>query len=178
VRRIQQSALGPSFPTRNPLSNAVGLTLAVAELSQLVDWLRGIGYRRIGIAGTSLGGYVAALHATVTSDVDRVILDRPLVRMSEPLWRIARRSARSALDELPSLLDAIYAPVSPFERSLRLPGERVDFLLGREDRIVGSDAAVALAARWGSRVEWFEGGHVLSLGRRPRLIEMMERLPA
>ncbi len=174
-RRVAAKGHLPGFPTRNPLANVLGLALATAELRQLIGWLRSVGYARIGIAGTSIGANVAALFASVTADAERLLLDRPLVRMSEPLRRVAARNG----DEYQSLLatlETLYAPVNPLLRALTLPSERVDILLGRHDGIVGVAAGQALAAHWGLLPLWFPGGHVLPIGRRNMLLPLLERL--
>lgn len=169
LRRANPRTLVPSFPSRHPGRNAVGLAQAVAELRQLVQWLRTIGYRQIGIAGTSLGAYVAALYATVSVDCERLLLERPLVRMSEPLRAMAQRRGASYA-ELLAHLEAVYAPVSPLNRALRPPRERVDMLLGSRDRIAGFEAGQALARHFGVDAEHFAGGHLVPLGRSARLM--------
>jgi pimeloyl-ACP methyl ester carboxylesterase len=175
-RREPIAARWPTFPTRNPLANATGLALATAELRQLVAWLRSCGYERIGVAGTSIGANIAALYATLDSDCDRLLLDRPLVRMSEPLRRVAARKGVWYRDRL-TLLEAVYAPVNPLERRLRLASDRISVLIGRNDLIAGSQAGQALAAHFGVTPSWFAGSHVLPLGRRARVNELLSELP-
>lgn len=174
-RRAQSRRFVPSFPSRNPGRNAIGLASSVAELRQLVKWLRARGYGRVGIAGTSLGAHIAALYATVVPNCDRLLLERPLSRMSEPLRQIAQRGEAESL-ELLTRIEAIYAPVSPLERGLRMPPQRIDILLGTRDRIAGFESGQTLAAWFGVRAESFHGGHVLPLGRRKRLCDCLERL--
>jgi len=154
----------PTFPSRNPVANAIGLAMAVAELRQLVAWLRMQGYERIGIAGTSLGGHVASLYATSSADCERLLLDRPLVRMSEPLRRAATRGG-IAHRQLLEHLEAIYAVVDPLRRELLLPRERIALLLGENDRISGLAAGEMLASHWRIDAEMFPGSHVIPWGR-------------
>jgi pimeloyl-ACP methyl ester carboxylesterase len=175
-RRQPFTSRWPSFPTRNPFANATGLALATAELRQLVAWFRSSGYQRIGVAGTSIGGNIAALYATVDSDCDRLLLDRPLVRMSEPLRRVAARKGGRNRDWT-TLLDAVYAPVNPLERRLLLASDRVSVLLGRNDLISGSKAGEDLAAHFGVAPIWFAGSHLLPLGRQARVRELLNQLP-
>lgn len=174
-RRAPAGLGWPSFPTRNPFANALGLAVATAELRQLVAWLKDRGYSRLGIAGTSIGANVAALYASVIADVERMLLDRPLVRMSEPLRRVAERYGgqyQSLLVEL----EAVYAPVDPLQRSLVLPNDRVAVLLGRADAIAGASAGLALAEHWGALPHWFDGGHVFAAGRRETLLPLFRVL--
>lgn len=175
LRRANPRVLVPSFPSRHPGRNAVGLALAVAELRQLVSWLRSLGYQQIGIAGTSLGAYVAALYATVSSDCERLLLERPLARMSEPLRAIAQRRG-ATYSELLAQLEAAYAPVSPLQRALRLPHDRIDMLLGCRDRIAGFEAGQLLARHFGVEPEHFAGGHLVPLGRSVMLLRHFMRL--
>ncbi|MGE5785812.1 MAG: alpha/beta fold hydrolase [Myxococcales bacterium] len=165
----------PTFPSRNPVANAIGLAIAVAELRQLVSWLRGHGYDRIGIAGTSLGGYVASLFATASADCEQLLLDRPLVRMSEPLRRVANREG-AAHRQLLEHLEAVYAVVDPLRRELKLPRERVALLLGEHDRISGLAAGEALASHWHVEAERFPGSHVIPWGRSERLWRLFSAL--
>lgn len=167
-RKHPLNASLPTFPSRNPAANAIGLAMAVAELRQLTSWLRGQGYERIGIAGTSLGGYVASLFATTSSDCERLLLDRPLVRMSEPLRRVAMRGGVGTQQLLASL-EAIYAAVDPLRRELLLPRERIALLLGQNDRISGLAAGEALAKHWEIDAELFPGSHVIPFGRSERI---------
>jgi pimeloyl-ACP methyl ester carboxylesterase len=175
LRRANLASPIPSFPSRNPARNALTLAVAVAELRQLVEWMKSLGYERIGIVGTSLGAYVAALYATVAPACDRLLLDRPLSRMSEPLRSLAQRRGTTYL-ELLACLEAIYAAVSPLERSLRMPSDRVEILLGARDRIAGFASGQALLARFGARGQVFAGGHVVPLGRGERLSECLKHL--
>ena len=165
----------PTFPARNPFANALGLATASAELRQLVDWLRVRGYERIGVAATSIGANVAALFASVSAGIDQLLLDRPLVSLSEPLRRTAVRRGGD-YQALLTQLEAVYSVVDPLLRPLQLPSDRIHLLLGRADGIAGAAAGQALAEHWRVVPDWFEGGHVLPVGRRDLLLRHFMRL--
>jgi alkylation response protein AidB-like acyl-CoA dehydrogenase len=141
----------------------------------LVAWLRGIGYERIGLAGTSLGVQVAALLATVDTSADRYLFDRPLADLVEPLQRRAPQESA----EMRALLDALrdfYRPVSPFQRPSRVSSLAVDVVVGREDRVVGRKEAETLSRHFDVQARTYPCGHVLSLGRERLVVELMQKL--
>jgi hypothetical protein len=153
----------------------LGLLSAVTDTRQLIDWLRTQNYTQIGVAGTSLGVQVAALLATVSPVADRFLFDRPLSQLSDPL----RRCYQTESCELSQLLDALeacYRPVSPLQRPSRVTHERVDVLLGRQDRVVGHLEGAALARHFGAEAQTFPTGHVLSVGREAVIVELMRKL--
>jgi pimeloyl-ACP methyl ester carboxylesterase len=165
----------PSFPTRDPVTNALLLAQATAELRQVIAWLKSRGYGQIGVAATSLGAHVAALYATVEASCNRLVLDRPLVRMGEALRRVAARRGQR-YEELTSLLDAVYLPVSPLHRRPQLDRERIQILVGQSDAIAGAEAGAMLARHFGVEPTWFPGGHVLPCGRAARLPALLSEI--
>jgi hypothetical protein len=174
-RRARRGSFLPSFPTRNPVANTLGLATATAELRQLIYWLKRRGYARVGIAATSIGAHIAALVATTDSACDRMLLDRPLARMSEPIRSItARRGA--PYTELLARLEAVYACVDPLRRVARLDPTRIALLLGRADAIGGVESGRALAQHLNVEPTWFPGGHALAVGRRALLLPLLQQL--
>jgi pimeloyl-ACP methyl ester carboxylesterase len=165
----------PSFPSRNPIRNLLGLLTAVTETRQLIQWLRSRGYTELGVAGSSLGVQVVALLATVEPCAERYLFDRPLAELKDPL----RRRARTETAEMTTLLDALvdfYRPVSPLCRPSRVAPHQVDVLLGREDRVAGLQEGEAFAKHFGVVAKTFPTGHVLSMGREAVVVELMRKL--
>jgi len=176
-RSIPAYSVFPSFPSRNPVRNVLGLLTAVTEIRELIAWLRESGYERIGVAGTSLGVQVAALLATVDPCAERFLFDRPLANLSDPL----KRQMHAETFELTRMLDALedlYQPVSPLSRPSRVSPNQVDVLLGREDHVVGLDEGEALAAHFGVKAQTFPTGHVLSWGREAVVTDITRKLTA
>jgi pimeloyl-ACP methyl ester carboxylesterase len=175
ARRHPNLAALPSFPSRNPVRNVLGLLTAVTEARQVVAWLRERGYRDIGVAGSSLGVQVAALLATVGPVAERFLFDRPLVDLSDPLRR-AHEVPPEGFRRLVEALRTYYARVSPLERPSRVPPDCVDVLLGLEDRVGGHSEGLALAEHFGVEPHTFPTGHVLSVGREAVIVELMRKL--
>ncbi|MGC4063738.1 MAG: alpha/beta hydrolase [Polyangiaceae bacterium] len=122
ARRHPNLAALPSFPSRNPVRNVLGLLTAVTETRQVVAWLRELGYDEIGVAGSSLGVQVAALLATIGPLAERFLFDRPLVDLSDPLRR-AHETPSDGFRRLVEALRTYYARVSPLERPSRVSPE-------------------------------------------------------
>jgi hypothetical protein len=175
ARSMPASSLLPTFPSRNPIRNLLGLLTAVTETRQLIAWLRERGYEHIGVAGTSLGVQVAALLATVDTSANRYLFDRPLAHLNEPLRRRAQEGATQLLDLHQALL-GFYRPVSPLSRKSLVSPEQVDVLLGREDRVAGCAEGEGLARHFGVEAKIFPTGHVLSIGRESMILELMCKL--
>jgi pimeloyl-ACP methyl ester carboxylesterase len=175
ARRRPNLAALPSFPSRNPVRNVLGLLTAVTETRQIVEWVRELGYRHIGVAGSSLGVQVAALLATVGPLADRFLFDRPLVDLSDPLRR-AHELPSEDFRRLVEALRAYYARVSPLVRPSRVPSNCVDVLLGLEDHVGGHSEGLALASHFGVEPHTFPTGHVLSVGRGSVIVELMRKL--
>jgi hypothetical protein len=175
ARKSPATRLVPTFPSRNPIRNLLGLLTAVTETRQLVAWLRGQGYEDIGIAGTSLGVQVVALLATVENCAKRYLFDRPLAQLNEPL----RRRAAVGTAEMRRLEEALldfYCPVSPLRRPSRVSSTQIDVLLGREDHVAGVEEGERLARHFGVIAQTFPTGHVLSLGREAMVLAILRQL--
>lgn len=165
----------PSFPSRNPVRNVLGLLAAVTELRELIDWLRKRGTTQLGVAGTSLGAQVAALLATLDPVAERFLFDRPLANLNDPL----KRERLDETFEMARVLDALgelYQTVSPMKRPSRVKASQVDVLLGAADEVVGLDEGQNLAAHFGVQAQTFPSGHVLSVGREAVISGIMRKL--
>jgi pimeloyl-ACP methyl ester carboxylesterase len=170
-------APGPSgalFPSANPLRTNEAFGQAIFDLRALALELRARGASAVGVMGMSLGGYTAALWASISGapdpgGVDFAVAMIPAVEMARIMWRLgeaspARRAAvRAGIDE--DLLADAFAVHAPMTRPARLPRERLAVIAGRGDRITPPDHAEALARHWGVEVTWFPGGHLAPVGR-------------
>jgi pimeloyl-ACP methyl ester carboxylesterase len=123
-----------------------------------------------GVMGWSLGGYVAALLASVAPELAFAIPMMPLVDVPALLWswgegtsdRARAEAAGITFDEFCESM-AVHAPLA---RSLQLPRERV-LLVGAEgDRIIPPVHTTVLHDHWGRpRLHWFPGSHIVHFGR-------------
>src|SRR6185503_16524603 len=107
----------PEFPGEDPRLNVEGFRQAMFDLQNLIGWLLAQGHPRVGVLGMSLGGYTAALLATVEARLDFVV---PVIPLSS-LGDFAREQGSLSLDpeeeeEQHTLLESIYRRVSPLAR--------------------------------------------------------------
>jgi pimeloyl-ACP methyl ester carboxylesterase len=165
----------PLFPSNREISRTnEGLGQAIWDLRGLLSWLRGRGSLRVGVAGMSLGGYVAALLATVDPAPDFVVPFIPLSDFADAF--VAHQALRD--DAVPAELVAAarrsLTLCRPLARRPRIPGERMLVIAGEQDRITGLSQGQSLADHFGASLVTFPGAHVLQVGRGPAL-KVMER---
>jgi hypothetical protein len=137
---------------------------AVWDVRRLIGWLRAQGAPGVGVYGVSLGGYTAALVASLESKLDCVIAGIPasnfvqLARAHAPalLVRAAER-AGFCLDRIERLLRV----VSPLALEPKVPHARRFLYAGLADRLASPDQASDLWRHWGQpRMLWYHGSHV------------------
>ncbi len=129
------------------------LRQAVVEIRQLLVWLRAQGSREFGILGTSYGGWIGALLASLESDLRFLALLAPMVNIGYALyegptsWTIRGQLVRAGLER--ALIDRHAHLSSP----LRAPpagdvAERTLIVAGTYDRIVRLADLEALRDSW------------------------------
>jgi hypothetical protein len=145
-------------------------TQAVWDIRRLVGWLRAHGAPAVGTYGISLGGYTAALHASLEEDLDCVIVGVPASDFSRLLQShvpnfVIRAAERFGLSFEP--LERLLSVVSPFAFEPKVPHERRFLYAGLVDQLTTPDHASDLWHHWGEpRVAWYQGGHVSFLWQR------------
>ena len=175
---------GPLFPSANIVRTNEAFGQAIYDLRALTEHLRfrsGAGENlQVGVMGMSLGGYTAALWASVTNDLAFAVAMIPAVSMSELMWThgsgtaMRKRARDHGVDQ--ELLEQAFAVHSPLARSARLPAERLFVIAGRGDRITPPAQAERLAAHWGCDVTWFNGGHLAQVGRHQAFSAVRKQL--
>ena len=139
-------------------------TQALWDLRMALAWLRDREAKpKVGAYGISLGGYNAALLATVEAELDFVVAGVPLADPAGVLWRHlptlhARYYAERGLTE--SRHRAILKPVSPLAQPALLPKERLHLFAAAADRIVPPDQPLLLSRHWDVPVTWYQGSHL------------------
>ncbi len=152
---------------------------AICDLRVFFDWLRDVrGVRRIGVTGVSLGGYTAALLASVeprlqfsipnvpvTSIADLVLEWQPMGVAVQALMRRYNRSVTEIRHVLAVACPLTYPPV--------LPRERLMIVGGAGDRMAPPKHSRLLWEHWDQpSMHWFPGSHLLHLDRGAYLMEM------
>jgi pimeloyl-ACP methyl ester carboxylesterase len=165
---------GSLFPSPNPMRTNEGFGHAIYDLRALALFLRLRGASAVGAMGMSLGGYTAALWASIAGPgdiggIDFAVAMIPAVSMAHLMWKhgedsSARRHAGRA-GITADLLAEVFAVHTPTTRPPRVPAEARFVIAGKGDRITPPEQARALAAHWGSEILWFDGGHLAQLGR-------------
>jgi pimeloyl-ACP methyl ester carboxylesterase len=170
----------PEFPGRDPRMANEGFRQAVTDLRELALYLRACGHSAVGAMGMSLGGYTAALAATVEPALDFVVPVIPLASLAD----FAREQGEfpaapetSALEH--RLQEAAQALVSPVHRLPLVPPERILVLGARADRITPLSHARRLATHFRAPLATLPGSHLLHLGRASgfeRVFELLAKL--
>ncbi len=165
-RRAEPRRRVPRFPGSDPRVTNEGFRQALCDLRDLVDYLLRRGHPSVGLMGMSLGGYTAALAATLEPRLAHVTLLIPLASFAD--W--ARDHGRlSALHSEHSVeyeaVEDAYRIISPLARAPVVSGRRMLVLGAAADRITPVAHAERLAAHFGAPFHTFPGGHMVQIGR-------------
>jgi hypothetical protein len=155
---------GEMAMTPDLVRTAEGLRQGVAELRQLMAWLRGQGVGEFGLWATSYGGWIGALLLGVEPAFRFAVLQAPIVNVSHAIWESA--AARHLRSELTAR--GITRALVERHRHLTFPDAvqpacgpgRIVFGAGIWDRISPMMEIAALHRAWpGSTLLSIEQGH-------------------
>lgn len=159
------------FPSMHVARTNEAVAQAIHDLRALRWWLNEQYGLPVGVAGMSLGGYMAALWASL-DELAFVVPMVPMVSMDELGWRVVEdiksKACASELDFWNTIdrtrLAQIFAIHSPLRYRPRVPKERRMIIAGTGDDIVPAEQPQALWAHWDKpRMHWFTGGHLSEL---------------
>jgi pimeloyl-ACP methyl ester carboxylesterase len=166
VRGQASRRRAPRFPSSDPRFNNEGFRQAIADLRDFVSWLRAAGHPEVGVMGMSLGGYTAALLATVEPGLSFCVPVIPLASLADFAREQGQLSAAPALQaEEHGLLERIYRVVSPLDRAPLISAGRTLVVAAKADRITPVAHARKLATHFAAPLVSWHGGHLLQLGR-------------
>jgi pimeloyl-ACP methyl ester carboxylesterase len=166
--------------TADLIRNAEGLRQGVIEVRQLMAALRAHGCREFGVLGTSYGGWIGALLASVERDFRFVALMAPIVNVEHAIWESSaaifmRRELRRAKIE-PSLVARHFHLSSPMHNQPLGSAERVLFVAGDFDLIARPADIESIHHRWrGSELLRVRQGHFGYRMMRETIARLKER---
>jgi hypothetical protein len=137
---------------------------AMWDIRRLLSWVRAQGGPGVGVLGLSLGGYNAALLASLDDDLRCAILGIPLSDFARAMFRHApplhlRDAEARGIDQ--ERTREIVSVVSPLVLEPAVPLERRSMFAAVGDRLVPADQPRDLWRHWGEpRIEWYQGSHV------------------
>ena len=187
VLLLENPLYGPRRPAHQvetnvaTVSDHLAMNVAMVEEARaLLAWLGRAGFTRLGIAGFSMGGSMAALCAAVSREPIAVaifaagasavpIFTEGLLSRSVDFETLARTSGseRAARERLASLFEGADLDRHP-------PPIRSDaavIVAGRRDGYVKPESIRQLASHWrGSEVRWLDTGHAGALVLHPHML--------
>jgi hypothetical protein len=172
----------PIWPSIDLPHTNEGFGQAISDLRALIHWLkqRGQPTTEIILCGMSLGGYTAALYATIESCAFLVPII-PVASFVDLIFRAGEESSverrRAERHGVPrELFDEILGLHTPIRRKPKIIGERVLVISAAGDHVVPPDHAHRLATHFAAEERQFFGGHVLQFGRNEAFAELTYRL--
>jgi hypothetical protein len=156
---------GEGFMTIDLIDAAHGLAQAAWDIRSAIRWIRFHDpHARVGLYGLSLGGYTAALTASLEDDLACVIAGIPatdivdLYRRHSPL-KVRRRALEHGA--LGPKATAVHRVVSPLVLEPKPERDRRFLFAGIGDRMSTSRQARRLWEHWDRpNMAWYAGGHV------------------
>ena len=156
---------------------------AICDLRVLLRYLRkDCGIDRIALTGVSLGGWTAALYASLDDQVEAVIPNVPVVSPVDLLleWHPVGGIVRTGLFALRwsvRHLRKIMAVTTPLTYRPKIATERLMIIGGVGDRLAPPKHSRLLWDHWDRcRIHWFPGNHVLHLDRGAYITQIGEFL--
>lgn len=138
--------------TADLVRTAEGLRQGVAELRQLMAWLRLRGVTEFGLWACSYGGWIGALLVSVERDFRFAALIEPIVDVEHAIWHsptglaLRRELIRHGIE--PALPAQHFRLTSPMHGEPLCGADRVLLVAGEYDRIARLRDITKLQARW------------------------------
>ncbi len=165
---------------RHPLVPNAAITQAIWDLRRLTGWLRREGVPALGVSGMSLGGYVAALYASLDGALACAAPIVPAVDLCALFFAQLpgprrREWERAGLTR--ELLERAWRPHAPLAHHPRVPHAARLLVAGAADRITPPEQALQLWEHWERpALHWFPGSHLLWNGRAELRLHLAEHL--
>ncbi len=167
LRANPQRRGAPEFPGGDPRFSNEGFRQVIGDLRDFIGWLTARGHPACGVLGMSLGGYAAALLATVQTGLSFCVPVIPLASLADfarEQGELSHEPEAQAREH--ALLERVYRVVSPLARRPLIAPGRTLVVAAKADRITPVSHARKLAAHLGAPLVSWHGGHLLQLGRK------------
>jgi len=168
--RARHLPKGAIFPGEDVLDDVHATAQAVWDVRRLLSWIRRQEPEsQIGLYGLSLGGYIAALVASLERGLTCAVLGVPVADLVGLLGRhsgLARDDPRRHTMEL---AEQIGRMTSPLSLPPLVPKRGRFIYAGVADQVVHHrEQVVRLWEHWGKpEIVWYPGGHAGFFGARP-----------
>ncbi|MBX7432154.1 hypothetical protein JDV09_08540 [Mycobacterium sp. Y57] len=161
---------GAVFPGEDILDDVHSTANAVWDVRGLLGWIR----RQqpgadAGLYGLSLGGFVAALVASLDDDLTCAVLGVPVADLVELLGRHSGLHRDDPRRETIDLARPLGRMISPLALTPLVPEQGRFIYAGLADQVVHPrDQVQRLWEHWGEpNIEWYHGGHAGFFQSRP-----------
>jgi hypothetical protein len=155
---------GDGFFTGDFIDTIHAQAQSIWDVRRLVGWLRAQGAPAVGVYGLSLGGYTAALLASLERELDCAVVGIPttdfmrLLRAHLPGF-VERAALRVGLSF--SEIERLLRVISPLALAPQIARERRFVFAGLADQLAAPHHAHDLWHHWEKpRVAWYHGSHI------------------
>ena len=140
------------------------------DLYQCIGLLEQHGANEIGIVGASLGGYNAALIASLTDRIRFSALMVPAIKFNTGDFRPdAVRHPFAVDDRLLEKIRSVWTLHSPLNFMPQIPADRILIIAARGDKLCPFENVLSLCEKWGwPRHLFMTGGHWLMFNAKAR----------
>lgn len=151
---------------------------SVCDLRVVIDYLQAGGVENVGITGLSLGGYLTALMAAVEPRLHMAIPNSAVTDLAGLIdgWFPAGHVLKAGLRQGGISEEAFKASMglhSPLSYPPLLSTDRLFVIGGLGDRLAPPEQSARLIEHWGRpKAHWFQGSHILHMGRAHYLREI------
>ena len=166
----------PEWPQQDTAFTIEGFRQAIWDLQTAIRAMREAGASHVGVVGMSLGGYTAALLATVTSDVDFVVSYIPISNLPDVMYD------NDLVPGTGGTQRRVYAgyrehlvPITPICRTPLVEPRRVAVISGEFDQLATVEHGRQLAEHFQCELLTFPGGHILQSQRAKAFRTVLER---
>jgi len=168
--RARDLPKGAVFPGEDILDDVHATAQAVWDIRRLLSWIRRQEPEsQVGLYGLSLGGYIAALVASLEADLTCAILGVPVADLVGLLGRHSGLQRDDPRRRTMELAEPIGRMTSPLSLPPLVPMAGRFIYAGVADQVVHPrEQVVRLWEHWGKpEIVWYRGGHTGFFRARP-----------